>query len=59
MMYTEFMILIFTTIFFYAGIASYDSGDFSQAEKERTSCKAEKIHKMTTIFPQNGPRLSF
>ena len=24
-----------------------------------TACKAEIIHKMTTIFPQNGPRLSF
>ena len=34
-------------------------GDFSQAEKERTACKAEQIHKMTTIFTQNGPRLSF
>ena len=30
-----------------------------QVEKERTACKAEKIHKMTTIFTQNGPRLSF
>ena len=28
-----------------------ESRDFSQAEKERT-------HKMTTIFTQNGPRLS-
>jgi hypothetical protein len=26
--------------------------DFSQAEKERTVCKAEQIHKMTTIFTQ-------
>ena len=30
------------------------AGDFSQAEKERTSCKAEKIHKMTTIFTQKS-----
>ena len=30
-----------------------ESRDFSQAEKERTSCKAEQIHKMTTIFTQN------
>ena len=36
-----------------------ESSDFSQAEKERTACKAEQIHKMTTIFTQNGPRLSF
>ena len=36
-----------------------ESGDFSQAEKERTACKAEQIHKMTTIFTINGPCLSF
>ena len=36
-----------------------ESRDFSQAEKERTAYKAEQIHKMTTIFTQNGPRLSF
>ena len=36
-----------------------ESRDFSQAEKERTACKAQKIHKMTTIFTQGGPRLSF
>ena len=35
------------------------SRDFSQAEKERTACNAEQIHKMTTILTQNGPRLSF
>jgi hypothetical protein len=29
-----------------------ESRDFSQAEKERTNCKAEKIPKMTTIFTQ-------
>ena len=27
-----------------------ESHDFSQAEKERTACKAEQIHTMTTIF---------
>ena len=27
-----------------------ESHYFSQAEKERTVCKAEQIHKMTTIF---------
>ena len=36
-----------------------ESRDFSHAEIERTSCKAEQIHKMTTVFTQNGPRLSF
>ena len=32
----------------------------SQAEEERIACKAEQIHKMTTIFTQNknlGPFL--
>ena len=33
-----------------------ESRDFSKAEKERTACKAEQIHKMTTIFSQNDPR---
>ena len=36
-----------------------ESRDFSQAEKERTACKTEQIHKITTIFTQNDPRLSF
>ena len=31
----------------------------SRAEKERTACKSDRIHKMTTIFTQNGLRLSF
>ena len=35
-----------------------ESRDFSQAEKERTACKAEQIRKMTTIFTQHRPRLS-
>ena len=35
-----------------------ESLDFCQAEKEKTACKAEEIHKMTTIITQNGPRLS-
>jgi hypothetical protein len=30
-----------------------ESRDFSQAEKERTACKAEQIHNMTTMFTQN------
>ena len=29
-----------------------ESRDFAQAEKERNVCKAEQIHKMTTIFTQ-------
>ena len=36
-----------------------ESRDFSQAEKERTTCKAEQIHKMTNTFAQNCSRLSF
>ena len=36
-----------------------ESHDFSQVEKERTACKAEQIHKNTTNYDQNGPRLSF
>ena len=32
---------------------------YSQAEKERTACKAEKIHKMTTNFTQNDNLGSF
>ena len=34
-------------------ILAIESGDLSQAEKEITACKAEQIHKMTTIFTQN------
>ena len=30
-----------------------ESRDFSQAEKERTACKAVQIHKIATIFTQN------
>ena len=41
------------------GLLGVKSHDFSQAEKERTACKIEQIHKMTTIFTQNGRRLSF
>ena len=37
---------------------AFESRDLSQAEKEITACKAEQIHKMTTIFTQNGPWLS-
>ena len=29
------------------------SGDLSQAEKEITVCKADRIHKKTSIFTQN------
>jgi hypothetical protein len=29
------------------------SRDLSQAEKETTACKAEKTHKMITIFTKN------
>ena len=30
-----------------------ESHNLSRAEKEITACKAEQIHKMTTIFTQN------
>ena len=30
-----------------------ESCDLSRDEKEITACKAEQIHKMTTIFTQN------
>ena len=35
------------------------SRDLYQAEKKRTSCKAEQINKTPTVFTQNGPRLLF
>ena len=35
------------------GLLGVVSRDFSQAEKEGTACKAEQIHKMTSIFTQN------
>ena len=35
------------------GLLGVESRDFSQAEKERTACKAEQIHKMTIIFTKN------
>ena len=31
-----------------------ESRDFSQAEKERTACKTDQIHKMTTIFTEKN-----
>ena len=40
-------------------ILGVESHDFSQADKEISACKAEESHKMTTIFTQNGPWLSF
>jgi hypothetical protein len=40
-------------------LLGHKSRDFSHAEKKRTAFKAEKIHKMTTTFTQNGHRLSF
>ena len=35
------------------------SGYLSQVEKKRNACKAEQMHKMTAIFTQIGPKLSF
>ena len=39
-------------------ILALEARDLSQAEKKITTCKAEQIHKMTTIFTQNAHRLS-
>ena len=36
------------------GLLGVESRYFSHAEKKITACKAEQIHKMTTIFTQNG-----
>ena len=49
-------VLCMSSSFWLLGV---ESRDFSQAENERTACKAEQVSKMTTIFTQNGPRLSF
>ena len=35
-------------------IQGVESRDFSQAGKEGTACKAEQIHKMTSLFTQNN-----
>jgi hypothetical protein len=50
------MVLYMSSSFWLLGV---ESSDFSHAEKERTACKAEQIHAMTIIFPQNGPSLAF
>ena len=44
------MVLYMSSIFWLLGV---ETRDFAHAEKERTACKAEQIHKMTTIFTQN------
>ena len=36
-----------------------ESRDFCHANKERAACKAKQIHRMTTSFTQNSPRLMF
>ena len=54
MQYTE--VLYMFSSFWLLGIESHD---FSRAERQRTACKAEQIHKTTTISTQNGRRLSF
>ena len=36
-----------------------ESSDFSQAENERTACKAMQIDKMTTILTQNDNQAPF
>jgi hypothetical protein len=45
------------SIFWLLGV---ESRDFSQAEKEKTACKAMKIHEMPTIFiKKRQPRTIF
>ena len=53
-MYSQ--VLYMSSSFWLLGV---ESRDFSHAEKERTACKAEQIHKMTIVFTPNGPRLVF
>ena len=36
-----------------------ESRNLSQTEKKQTVSRAEKIHKMTVIFAQNGHKLPF
>ena len=43
-------VLYMSSSFWLLGV---ESRDFSQTEKERTACKGEQIHKITTIFIQN------
>ena len=44
------LVLYMSSNFWLLGV---ESRGLSQAEKERIACKAEQIHKMTTIFTQN------
>ena len=50
MQYAETTVLYMFSSFWLLGV---ESRDFSHAEKEKNACKAEQIHKMTTIFTQN------
>ena len=52
----KFMVLYMSSIFGLLGVESYD---FSHAEKKRFACKAEQIHKMTTITSKKGPGVPF
>ena len=54
-MLSENKVLYMSSSFWQLGV---ESRDFFHAEKERNACKGEQIHKMTTIFTQNDPRLS-
>ena len=58
---SAFLILLVKVLYmsFSFWLLGIESRDFSHAEKERTACKAEQIHKMTIIFTQNCPKLSF
>ena len=47
---SETKVLYVSSSFWLLGVESHA---FSQAEKEKTACKAEKIHKITSILTQN------
>ena len=57
MLFSETQVLYMSFNFW---LLQVESRDFSQADqKKRTACKAEQIHKITPIYIQNGPWLSF
>ena len=44
--------VVYTSFSFW--LLTLGSRDLSQTKKDITACKAEQIHKVTTIFTQNG-----
>ena len=49
--------VVYTSFSFW--LLTLGSRDLSQTKKDIAACKAEQIHKVTTIFTQNGPSLLF